>query len=735
MGDWTVLSTKLDGGELADVDDVVDALAECLLAQPPDPTATSAAVKALTVAKSDLSVRSTALALAYVAPCDNIEAVEHLERAFEARRQDAFLAPSLLGSIVVLGLRNETARAGAVRYILRLKSDEYRPLLVAGAKGIGLLYARRNDTALRAKLFTLVDNPDRSVQSEARQQVALMMLADALQTVGQEHFIESLVAARNAFQRAEGSEEVRPDSTLFRLLLDAVLTFNDLELDRAGAVWRIGQLTPQLREVGVLQINRSPAAMRIAERCEAVASALEKATKEAAGSSGWTNFDKSLLTLALCYKDVRFQVSAIPGYEGAALAISEFAGRVLSPRLGPILAQKVGFQSFAGVVRHHEDAGEHPDVLDALRVLESAAQEAERAGDGGISGELSGKIKALSAKAGCTPEELIGLFRLNISTHDGDGLTETVEIQSASPNYRGKRMSRPTIGIIVALPCEFDAVRLMIVNEERFQAKRPGGGREYILGEIQSVRGGIHRVVFAQAMDMGNTSAGTRATKMLMDFDELDHIIMCGIAGGVPNPQDSQEHVRLGDIVVSNRNGVIQYDFGKQKGDEFEERGAPRPPSAELLEGVQLLEQDRLAGLRPWDEHLHNALARRSLEMPDSATEVMLDEKGELVEHPVVSGTRPRVFHAAIASANRVQGDFRKRDDLRDRYKVKAVEMEGSGIADALWESGKGYLVVRGICDYCDNRTKSDQTDTWKPYAAMAAAAYVRALVEMMPGA
>jgi nucleoside phosphorylase len=57
--------------------------------------------------------------------------------------------------------------------------------------------------------------------------------------------------------------------------------------------------------------------------------------------------------------------------------------------------------------------------------------------------------------------------------------------------------------------------------------------------------------------------------------------------------------------------------------------------------------------------------------------------------------------------------------------------MEGSGIADATWTHGVGYLVVRGICDYCDG----NKNDTWQNDAAMAAAAYVRALLESMPGA
>lgn len=296
-------------------------------------------------------------------------------------------------------------------------------------------------------------------------------------------------------------------------------------------------------------------------------------------------------------------------------------------------------------------------------------------------------------------------------------------------------MPLPTIGIIVALPEEFDAMRTMISSENRYRAQGPGGGREYLLGDILSVRKGIHQVVIAQTMDMGNTSAASRVSKMLMDFDGLDAIIMCGIAGGVPNPADSQEHVRLGDIVVSNRKGVVQYDFGKQNGRVFEGRHAPRPPSARLLEAVQMLEQDKLSGQRPWDSHLRNGLAARSLTIPDASTDVILNAKGDRLEHPVVAAAAPRVFLGPIASANVVQGDFRKRDQLRDQHKVKAVEMEGYGVADATWEYEKaGYLVVRGICDYCDARTKHLQTDVWKRYAAMAAAAYVRALIEAMPG-
>jgi len=48
---------------------------------------------------------------------------------------------------------------------------------------------------------------------------------------------------------------------------------------------------------------------------------------------------------------------------------------------------------------------------------------------------------------------------------------------------------------------------------------------------------------------------------------------------------------------------------------------------------------------------------------------------------------------------------------LREQFGTRAVEMEGSGVADATWSHGVGYLVVRGVCDYCD-ANKNDQWQT-----------------------
>jgi nucleoside phosphorylase len=90
---------------------------------------------------------------------------------------------------------------------------------------------------------------------------------------------------------------------------------------------------------------------------------------------------------------------------------------------------------------------------------------------------------------------------------------------------------------------------------------------------------------------------------------------------------------------------------------------------------------------------------------------------------------QPRAFYGPIASSNALLKDAQERDRLRDEFGIRAVEMEGSGIADATWDRSAGYLVIRGICDYCD----AAKNDTWQDYAALVAAAYMRALLMNLP--
>jgi nucleoside phosphorylase len=286
-----------------------------------------------------------------------------------------------------------------------------------------------------------------------------------------------------------------------------------------------------------------------------------------------------------------------------------------------------------------------------------------------------------------------------------------------------------TIGIITALEKEYAAVKALLKDCKAEEKQGRGAGRRYVGGKISSILGGEHNVILALA-DMGNNVAATRATLLLNYFPTIETVLMVGIAGGVPSPRKPEDHVRLGDVVISNKRGVVQYDMIKLK----EIRACPIPPSAEMIESVRLLGAEALLGEQPWNTHIESSLRSIGSERPADTTDILFDSNNPemKIEHPVDpkrTGGLPRIFLGPIASANELLKDPVKRDLLRDHFGVKAIEMEGSGIADATWISGKGYLVIRGICDYCDIH----KNDVWQEYASAVAAGYAVALIESMP--
>ena len=313
-----------------------------------------------------------------------------------------------------------------------------------------------------------------------------------------------------------------------------------------------------------------------------------------------------------------------------------------------------------------------------------------------------------------------GRIRIRTLLHNDD--VHSPLQQNTSNNHK----THATIGIITALEKEFAAMRAVLVDCVEHRVPGPGAGHRYVLGRVESTHGGTHQIALALA-DMGNNVASARAALLLEHFPAVDSILMVGIAGGVPCPSNANEHVRLGDIVVSNKRGVIQYDMVKLK----EIRACPLPPSASLIEAVRLLAADELIGKRPWDKHINSLLTTFKQKRPSITNDKLHAPQDQeiILKHPRdpkrTKGI-PRVFQGPVASANELLKDPVKRDALRDKFGIKAVEMEGSGIADATWSIGKGYLVIRGICDYCDQH----KNDVWQEYAATVAAGYTRALLE-----
>lgn len=232
---------------------------------------------------------------------------------------------------------------------------------------------------------------------------------------------------------------------------------------------------------------------------------------------------------------------------------------------------------------------------------------------------------------------------------------------------------------------------------------------------------------------MGKSKASVIGANALHSFPNIEHIIMVGIAGGCPNPGDLSTHIRLGDIVVSAAEaGVLEYDFVKNT-DVVEIRRSPQPTSVWLNSAMTNMITEAIAGERPWERWIDKLIADlgRAYERPDAIKDILYED-GVAVDHPADPDRqpgRPKIFQGLIGSADILQKNAGDRDRLRDEFKVRAIEMEASGLQTAAWAQGKQIYVVRGICDYCDKH----KNDDWQNYAAASAAAVARVLIETLP--
>ena len=148
--------------------------------------------------------------------------------------------------------------------------------------------------------------------------------------------------------------------------------------------------------------------------------------------------------------------------------------------------------------------------------------------------------------------------------------------------------------------------------------------------------------------------------------------------------------VVLGDVVVATK--VYAYESGKD-GKEFQSR--PEAPKTDYSYGQ----------------------AAKSLARSDDRVKQVLGGDGV---------TTPTVFVAPIAAAEKVVAstDSQAFKLLKKSYgDAVAVEMESFGVLSACRMSrGIKVLIVRGISDLIDGKTKSDE-EGWQEKAAVSAAA------------
>ena len=276
----------------------------------------------------------------------------------------------------------------------------------------------------------------------------------------------------------------------------------------------------------------------------------------------------------------------------------------------------------------------------------------------------------------------------------------------------------PTLGLITALPKEQAAISRFIEQQETIQMDNDP--TIYTKGFIQGEKG-KHCVVLACLTKYANNNASITTTNMVRSFPTIKDVVMLGIAAGVPRPDKKELHVRLGDIVISSGRGVVQFDLGAYKDGKYEIRDTSPSPSAMLLQSVNYLESEMILDRFNWEKHLLENLDKNKLNAPKK-------EPKKNFTHP--HGSKKNNIHRGkIGASNSLIKNANKRDEVARENGIIAFEMEGSGVAEATWNAGIGYLLIRGICDYGDE----NKEDSWQEYAANVAAIYCVALLKMIP--
>ncbi|KAL4934552.1 uncharacterized protein BDV17DRAFT_278716 [Aspergillus undulatus] len=246
-----------------------------------------------------------------------------------------------------------------------------------------------------------------------------------------------------------------------------------------------------------------------------------------------------------------------------------------------------------------------------------------------------------------------------------------------------------TVAWICALPLEMAAAKV-VLDETHDSLDQPSTDHNsYTLGR----RAG-HNVVLACLLSgvYGTTSAATVLSHMLPTFPSLRFGLMVGIGGGVPSKGGD---IRLGDVV---------YDFGKTLRDmHFQRTGSLNKPSQFLLTAI--------SQIRSNEDHRDG---------PDCSD----CDQSRLVNRVPRANEDPCLHYGLIAPGNQVLKDATTRDSIAEKIDILCFEMEAAGLMDQL-----PCLVIRGICDYCD----SHKNKQWQGYAALAAAAYAKILLEFVP--
>lgn len=328
----------------------------------------------------------------------------------------------------------------------------------------------------------------------------------------------------------------------------------------------------------------------------------------------------------------------------------------------------------------------------------------------------------------------------------------------SSLRTRGSENDRPAQSDGFPLLEDCDVLVITILDEE-YQAavqaildgkyaERRSGNIDFAVGACPSKQGpsGGINVAIACVGAAGASGASSVASLSKHSIPNADYLIVCGIAGAIPNFKKPENHVRRGDIIVSNRTPVNVL-FGKDHPQGFEGRTEIeiKSPDQGLISIARGLERNRFSKGTRWEEIAQQAALElnpprtcKTWDRPEN--DILYDydpntgKPTESVGHPDADTgyrrtfeNRPKIHFGLILSSDRVQGNPKIRDEIAANHPgALCFEMEAAGIARGASLADWRYLIVRGGNDYCDGA----KDDNWMSYAALIAAAFSRCIIE-----
>uniref|UniRef100_A0A158P634 PNP_UDP_1 domain-containing protein n=1 Tax=Angiostrongylus cantonensis TaxID=6313 RepID=A0A158P634_ANGCA len=315
---------------------------------------------------------------------------------------------------------------------------------------------------------------------------------------------------------------------------------------------------------------------------------------------------------------------------------------------------------------------------------------------------------------------------------------------------------QPTVAIVTCLFVEKQAVDALIEDRSMVHRYKSGGDSNiYTLGRI-----GQHRVVATKLASIGDsreaiTSAGSITTRLLGNFQNIEHVFVVGVGGAVPHFTDAKRHARLGDVVIS-ASKPDAYIYAPdlmidRKTEAFSGFFVRRwNPADHLIERIVADGGDEL--MFKWNEATDDAVRRLSetsadfdFSMPAPETDVLALPVGGgnvvVVPHPNQDTRKgPEVHLGSIGAMANFKRHVEENEEsigalrakFAEEFEVRCIDAGFDSVIAAINGSRiDSWALIRGIADYQHGLSRASRL--WQAHSAARAAAMLRVIVERLP--